>query len=530
MTSMSAHPLRCFAVSALLAMALAEVGVGAVEPFPAELPGVEIGGSLPLPFEPSGAVWHPTLDRWFVVDDGGTVVSMDANGVILDQWELSEDLEGICVADPSTSDVFIAVEFPYAILRLDTETGTTQSFSLAAFFSGDPSKGIEALTFVPDAGHPQGGLFYAGLQEDGKIYVLELPIVSGLPTDIFLIDVLTPVPNLTDLSGLHYDPQKDVLYAVFDSANLLLALDTSGALIHEWLLPGNDQEGVAVRGCDLLIAEDTDAEVWRYVGFPGDTLDVDDDGVTYCADACPGTPAGQAVDLEGCSCSQGGQFAVCGNGVCEISGRESCITCPQDCNGSQSGNPNNQYCCGNGVGTNAIGCGDLRCSDAGVACTNRTNEALAGVCADGMDNDCDGLTDCDDLDCCTEGACAIPDVDGDSYGLCDCDDGEADVWGCPGEVAVTWSGPDTISWTAPSEPGGVLVRYDVLRSQSASDLGTGAVCLESDDAMDTLAMDSEAPSLGASLFYLVRAENDCPNGGSLGVDSSGAPRVGLSCP
>lgn len=531
MQSMRNHALHLLALAAFLAITPAGSSAGAIEPFPADLPGVEIGGNLPLPFEPSGAVWHPTLDRLFVVDDGGTVVSMDVNGVILEQWELSGDLEGVCVADPSTPDLYIVVEFPYAILRLDTQTGMVQSFSLDAFFSGDEQRGLEALTFVPDTGNPQGGLFYVGLQEDGKIYVMELPIVSGSPTDIFLVDVLTPVPGLTDLSGLHYNAENDLLYAVFDGANLLLALDTSGALIHEWILPGNDQEGVAIRGCELFIAEDdSEVDIWRYGGFPADALDGDSDGVTDCADDCPGTASGQSVDLQGCSCDQGGQFAVCGNGACEISGRESCITCPEDCNGAQSGNPNNRFCCGDGVGENPVDCGDSRCSDAVVACTDRTNEALAGVCEDGIDNDCDGAPDCADLDCCTVGICATPDVDGDSYGVCDCDDGNAVIWSCPGDVTVAWTLPEEISWTAPVEPGGVTVTYDVLRSQSASDFGVVAVCLESDDALDTLAMDLEVPLSGAPFFYLVRSENDCPGDGSLGIDSAGTPRAGRACP
>ncbi len=68
--------------------------------------------------------------------------------------------------------------------------------------------------------------------------------------------------------------------------------------------------------------------------------------------------------------------------------------------------------------------------------------------------------------------------------------------------------------------------YDVLRSQSASDFGVVAVCLESDDALDTLAMDLEVPLSGAPFFYLVRSENDGPGDGSLGIDSAGMQRVG----
>ncbi|MGR3311284.1 MAG: MopE-related protein [Candidatus Brocadiales bacterium] len=57
------------------------------------------------------------------------------------------------------------------------------------------------------------------------------------------------------------------------------------------------------------------------------------------------------------------------------------------------------------------------------------NPGVAEICGDGVDNDCDGLTDCDDLDCECESACAQPTetsctngVDDDCDGLTDCDD------------------------------------------------------------------------------------------------------------
>jgi hypothetical protein len=75
------------------------------------------------------------------------------------------------------------------------------------------------------------------------------------------------------------------------------------------------------------------------------------------------------------------------------------------------------------------------------------------------------------------------------------------------------------------------MRYDTLRSTAASDFNGPAVCLESDDGLDTTATDEEDPASGAATFYLIRAENDCSAGqGPLGHDSSGQPRTGQSCP
>ncbi len=151
----------------------------------------------------------------------------------------------------------------------------------------------------------------------------------------------------------------------------------------------------------------------------------------------------------------------CGNGLCEAGDGENCVTCPSDCNGRQSGNPNNRFCCGFG-GTNPVGCSDSRCNSNGFSCTttpagpgvstccgdlvcespesslncpldcgappacgdgtcdpgeNRCSCASdcglppsseTGLCADGIDNDCDGATDCADLDCALDAACSGP--------------------------------------------------------------------------------------------------------------------------
>lgn len=52
----------------------------------------------------------------------------------------------------------------------------------------------------------------------------------------------------------------------------------------------------------------------------------------------------------------------CGNGVCETADGESCLSCPQDCNGVQGGKPSNRYCCGDGnTGNDAVDCTDSRC-------------------------------------------------------------------------------------------------------------------------------------------------------------------------
>jgi hypothetical protein len=91
-------------------------------------------------------------------------------------------------------------------------------------------------------------------------------------------------------------------------------------------------------------------------------------------------------------------------------------------------------------------------------------------------------------------------------------------------------GITTLTWTAPLDPGGAAVWYDVLRSDAPAAFATAGVCVESDDGTDTSATDSQAPG-GAGLYFLVRGENACPDGiGSLGTDWNGVEREAVACP
>ncbi len=152
-----------------------------------------------------------------------------------------------------------------------------------------------------------------------------------------------------------------------------------------------------------------------------------------------------------------GSGAACGNGVCETGNGESCLTCPTDCRGKQDGKPSRRFCCGGG-GSNPVTCGDPRCTSSGFQCTNAptqpsccgdgsctgietgftcaldcgapprcgdgacwdsetscacpqdcgsppTHENVSANCNDGIDNDCDGATDCGDADCGTDPTC-----------------------------------------------------------------------------------------------------------------------------
>jgi len=178
------------------------------------------------------------------------------------------DLEGICVADPASDFLYVGTEQPNQIKEFRISTGfVTRTFDLNPWMSGASGQGLEALTFVPDPGNAEGGTFYAGLQNDGSIYRFSLPILtSATSTTVSLLGSFNPVSGRSDLSGLDYDRASGALYAIYDGPNLMRAMTTAGSFLKEWTLPGSNQEGIAVRGSSLFIAEDS-GDIMLYAPF-----------------------------------------------------------------------------------------------------------------------------------------------------------------------------------------------------------------------------------------------------------------------
>jgi subtilisin family serine protease len=199
-------------------------------------------------------------------------------------------------------------------------------------------------------------------------------------------------------------------------------------------------------------------------GFDNDCdNDIDcDDNDCSGSPGCLGVACGDGLCEAGEDCTTcpadcwSGDGGSCGNGVCEPSLGEDCVTCPADCNGKQRGSWKNMFCCGGGGGTNPVGCEDARCNSDGWSCNDTpagqsccgdgtcegeesgfncevdcgpppvcgdgTCDAVedecsctqdcgtppaseTGYCANGIDDDCDGLSDCTDSDCDVDPVC-----------------------------------------------------------------------------------------------------------------------------
>ncbi len=255
--------------------------------------GVVIGDGTNLGFEyePSGLAYHSRLDKLVLVGDGGDITTINIDGSGVDTWsDTSNDLEGVAIADPNTDYVYVGVENPDSIksFNLSTKAYGEKQWDLTSWMTGDPNSGLEALTFVPNGAHPytnknssSGGFFYAGLQYDGKIYVFDVDLsTSGSVT---YIDTITVNDSYTDISGLDYNSETGLVYAIYDTLNLLVEMEPDGTVVHIYNLPGDSQEGVSVvsscpsTSSNIYIAQDS-GDVWAYNSYPIVCLEDEDSG------------------------------------------------------------------------------------------------------------------------------------------------------------------------------------------------------------------------------------------------------------
>ncbi len=123
-----------------------------------------------------------------------------------------------------------------------------------------------------------------------------------------------------------------------------------------------------------------------------DGIDNDCNGSTDCADSsCNGKtcgPHGNACANSSCTCSGNGGTAQASETMC-FDGKDN------DCDGLID--CDDPSCSGHGCGANNKRCVNMTC-----VCTVRdggTVEATESICNDGLDNDCNGLTDCAEPAC-----------------------------------------------------------------------------------------------------------------------------------
>jgi len=223
--------------------------------------------------EPSGIVFHPGRGTLFVVGDAGDLGEFRTDGTPVEQQHLRDaDFEG-ATYDPATGLLYIAVEGEEKILEVDPEDfDIRREFVIDRIVDGKEvlkergrGGGIEGITFVPDAGHPEGGVFFVTNQafdldaeEDlSAVCEVELPLRSSRGGGTVKIRRFF-TPGVIDLSGIYYDGERDLLYVISDANNAFFEITREGKVLRSYALPAQAQEGIAVDGEGFLyIAQDS---------------------------------------------------------------------------------------------------------------------------------------------------------------------------------------------------------------------------------------------------------------------------------
>ncbi len=248
--------------------------------WPALAPGIEVGANLLADepsFEPSGLAYHAGRKSFVTVSDEGQIAELALDGSLLHLWTLGPayDLEDVAIIDLAGTNIFLADENTSRALEFNLLDGklTGRQADFSSLISEISGNGLEGLTWVPDGYHaygdtPDGGLFYAGWQNDGDIYVFQTDFKLGTTT---FLEELHLTAGYTDLSALAFEAGSGHVFVAYDALNLLEERTPSGVLVASYTLPNTDQEGLAMARLDdstvnVWLAEDS-GSLWSYVDF-----------------------------------------------------------------------------------------------------------------------------------------------------------------------------------------------------------------------------------------------------------------------
>ena len=232
---------------------------------PIQLPHKSIGNIAPIPMrELSGTTYHPQRQTVFAVGDEGDIYEIRTDGGLIRKGLLEQtDIEGITV-HPETGLLYAVVEGDEVILEIAPQTfRVTRKFRVNRNFEGREllkkgGMGLEAIAFIPNAFHPEGGTFWVGNQsfslkrgkEPSVICEVIVPLVSskassnvdkieGQISRFFSLSII-------DISGLAYDQERQCLLVMSDTTNLLQEITLDGNVRRQYLIPGHDQEGIVI--------------------------------------------------------------------------------------------------------------------------------------------------------------------------------------------------------------------------------------------------------------------------------------------
>ena len=215
-----------------------------------------------------------------VAGDIGFIASASDNKIyktVIPGPEITVSAEPKAMTTDGTK-LYVVVEGNDAIFEIDQKTlRIIRKFEINRKFNGrellkKKGHGLEAIVFVPDPSHPEGGTFWVGNQsfdlrpgkEPSVICQINIPILSsrkkkakGKIIGFFSMDTI-------DISGLAYDTRRNQLVVINDKPNLLQEVGIDGQVLHQYQLPGKDQEGVALDTMGYIYIAQEDGEIVKF--------------------------------------------------------------------------------------------------------------------------------------------------------------------------------------------------------------------------------------------------------------------------
>ncbi len=281
---------------ASLTLASAPSNVSASSAWPASA-GTDIGlislASTVPAFDASGLVYDSVLEKMIGIGDDGDIVTMSIDGSGVSTYTTTGDPEDVAITVEGSNIIYLSDENAGTVSAFDLSAGalTGRLWNVSGYITTATSQGIEAMTFVPNGYHPytdstSGGLFYVGSQYNGDIAVLDIDTATS--GSVSLVDTIST--GRSDLAGLNWNSDTQILYASYDGYDLLTELESDGTLVNEYAMTsGLDQEGITIipdcstGTADIYVADDGGPNVWSYSGYPIETealyADGDADGL-----------------------------------------------------------------------------------------------------------------------------------------------------------------------------------------------------------------------------------------------------------
>lgn len=220
--------------------------------------------------EPSGIIYHQSRSSLFAVGDEGDIFEFSLKGKIINKKTLKNvSFEGITY-HPQTGILYAVIEGEDSILEILPDSLDPQrKFHIPRSHLGktilhERPQGLEAITFIPNEKHPEGGTFVVGNQsftlnnpdDESALIELELSLKNSSKTQVKILRHF-PMPFI-DIAGLEYHSQKNIIYAVSDATNTLHQVTRNGKVIKSQAFPGNDQEGITIdKNGNVYIAQDS---------------------------------------------------------------------------------------------------------------------------------------------------------------------------------------------------------------------------------------------------------------------------------